>query len=276
MLLDTGASHPILAPRDFRYLGIDPEDYPACSSIEIQGIGSNHFVKMYEMYVTVTDPNCVPLVDPDRPVWPQQRKHIGIVAPVICMSLPGVRPMGPVKVNAEGVAETSRTPIDVAREEARTRLSGMLPFTACYISSTPGRGNGRIWLGEDRRDVLGAHRMPGQQRSAMPNECRTNHPAWDHVERIFDDTPSIRFEHSLLDGGKLIDEEWANRPGRSVVRVLDAQGRENAAFQIFPGQGYQLSKLVRSHGKARQGPAKRGAKKAKGGRERGAGAKNVG
>jgi hypothetical protein len=258
MVLDSACTYPVLIPNDLRYLGID-RDYPATSECDLRGIGSRHDVPMYEMYVTVTTPDCVPLVDADKAVWPQQRRQIGTVAPVLCMALNDVEPE-PIKLDKNGTAATSRNPVDVAKGRKDGRLSGMLPFTVCYFSGTPGTGN--IWLGEDRRDVLGAHRMPGQQRStAIHGECQTGHPSWDRLNGLMDLEPSIRFEHELVGGGKLIDEESAGRPGRSILRLLDAQGRQKETLEIFPGRGYQKSKIVKSYIKT--APARKANKKVK-------------
>ncbi|ORY68629.1 uncharacterized protein BCR38DRAFT_423911 [Pseudomassariella vexata] len=42
------------------------------------------------------------------------------------------------------------------------RLSGVLPFMGCYMSSVPTAP--KIWLVENRREVLGAYRMPLYQQ----------------------------------------------------------------------------------------------------------------
>lgn len=42
------------------------------------------------------------------------------------------------------------------------RLSGLLPFHVCYLSGAA--GSFKLWMGEERRDVLGAGRLPGHMR----------------------------------------------------------------------------------------------------------------
>ncbi|KAK3497564.1 uncharacterized protein B0T23DRAFT_402677 [Neurospora hispaniola] len=63
--------------------------------------------------------------------------------------------------------------------EGESRLSGMLPFNVCYISSAP--GTYRMWLGQKRRDVLGAGRLPGRMKAGEVHEGEGRNPFYGAV-----------------------------------------------------------------------------------------------
>jgi len=76
-----------------------------------------------------------------------------------------------------------------------------LPFLACYVSSVPTRNI--MWLGEDRNDVLGAHRMQANKKwdISIPYHVKgeENQMPDDHYGN-----PKITFVHR---DGMLIDED---------------------------------------------------------------------
>ncbi|KAK3694870.1 hypothetical protein B0T22DRAFT_477586 [Podospora appendiculata] len=181
-LLDSGATFPCLFGDDMAKLGIDPEHYAAQTARPLSTADSVTNVKMYELDVAVVDSNKQTLSTSDPPIYPVERNRpLGGTIPVVCF--------------AHNPVESSFP----------NRLSGMLPFLVCYISSTPGRYE--MWFGEDRREVIGTSRMPGQMyyhgflsgRDDEPGPRRTDYP--DLVlrgDRM--GTPvRVTFEHDFVD-----------------------------------------------------------------------------
>ncbi|KAI9743614.1 MAG: hypothetical protein M1818_002930 [Claussenomyces sp. TS43310] len=182
-LLDSGATFPSLHPADFPLLGIDPALYSAQSIEECITANGNAYMKCFEMYVTVVDEECKDLVDPDDAVWPYHGKYIGGLCPVL--QVVGLEHGAPAQT-AEGF-------------EYNHRLSGLLPFVACYTSLCPTINT--VFLGEDRKDVLGAQRMPGQRRwdISMPS----TEPLSRQIRNKFGD-PKVRFIHNR---GQIMDAD---------------------------------------------------------------------
>lgn len=58
-----------------------------------------------------------------------------------------------------------------------SRLSGMLPFNVLYTSSAP--GTYRMWVGQKRRDVLGAGRLPGRMKAGGVHDAEGRNPFYD-------------------------------------------------------------------------------------------------
>ncbi|KAI0021127.1 hypothetical protein F4780DRAFT_790581 [Xylariomycetidae sp. FL0641] len=138
-ILDTGATFPMIARKDMQGFQIDLDRYAAQGVMSINVVEGTVDQRFYEMYVNVCDEFGKGLVgDGDDAVWQDQPRNLGGFYPVQVSNDNNPRP---------GYGD---------------RLSGMVPFEACYISSAPTMR--QIWLGEDRRDVLGASRMPGQLR----------------------------------------------------------------------------------------------------------------
>lgn len=83
--------------------------------------------------------------------------------------------------------------------EINNRLSGMVPFLACYMSSAPTMNI--LMLGEDRNDVLGAHRMPGQMRwdISISSDTPADYHNWGNYGN-----PVIAFSHK---DGKIMDTD---------------------------------------------------------------------
>ncbi|KAK1726828.1 uncharacterized protein BDZ83DRAFT_573671 [Colletotrichum acutatum] len=92
-------------------------------------------------------------------------------------------------------------------------------------------------MGEDRRDVLGAHRMPGQMRWApgTGKVCDPGHPreVWKTICRDDDGRPAVlRMAHEEAvvisgygeKGTSLVDAEEKGWKGRSEVTVTDKNG----------------------------------------------------
>lgn len=168
-------------------------------------------------------------MDPKNPVWPLERHELGDIVPVASLPYRGGRsskpPPGPVLIK------------DGRREEPRSttkgpqRLSGVLPFMACYVSVVP--GSGEIWMGEDRRDVLGAGKFPGQKRlNVVMGKGSGEVEGMRGLAGCGD--PGMRFEHGVGAGGLLIDEEREGVAGVSVLRVLDGKGAKVGERRIEP------------------------------------------
>ncbi|KAK1767134.1 hypothetical protein QBC33DRAFT_587462 [Phialemonium atrogriseum] len=220
MHLDSGASKPTLYLDDFKAMGIDPDHYAAQSAVMVHGVLETLQIKMFEVDVGIyggpaagpssTTRSLVPTsFSPPARVWPPEPDAQGATHPVLL--LPGPLP-------------ATNEPPDC------NRLSGMLPFYATYLSSVPGTHT--IWLGEDRRDVLGAARMPGQMRYAgfetarsdgggggvsVPNPLTAGHPPW--MGRDLGTPDRIVFEHEMADqpGTWVRDEDMG--PGRSLITL---------------------------------------------------------
>ena len=124
------------------------------------------------------------------------------------------------------------------------RLSGILPFLACYISSTPGRNT--LFLGEDRNDVLGTHRMPGQKKwviqmpplqlaSSIPFEAYGN--------------PHIMFSHR---GGQIVDIDRRDKKHASTLIFMPGTAEEEV-IENDPGSAQHAARAkmgagIEAHG----------------------------
>lgn len=226
MLLDSGATFPLLYERDLSALGIDAETYPAQTVTSISTVDGTFDSRLYEVRATVTTENGAPLVDPQRPVFPRERHELGAVVPVAV--LPRSRSLGDIPPSPVLIRGGKRVK---ARSETRApgqRLSGQLPFMACYASVVP--DSQTIWLGEDRRDVLGADKFPGQRRFLVDTEdeaAKFRRLAWR--------APGVRFEHRVGGGLRLVDEERRGDGGASEVRVVDdVTGVERGRWRVEP------------------------------------------
>ena len=108
--------------------------------------------------------------------------------------------------------------------EQNLRLSGMIPFLACYVSVVPTRNI--LCLGEDRNDVLGAHKMPGQTRwdISTPSNIDAGYYSWPAYQ-----DPHITFRHK---DNAVVDVD-GNQKFTSRLTVVD--GGANRVFLRDPG-----------------------------------------
>ncbi|KAK0751490.1 hypothetical protein B0T18DRAFT_457249 [Schizothecium vesticola] len=149
-------------------------------------------------------------------------------------------------------------------EAVPDRLSGILPFHVAYWSSAP--GNYKLWLGEERREVLGAGRLPGQMRFAAWKENFAGAPrSWPRpalpfsldtgrpkgIERLGLGTPDrVVFEHELPGTGGVVRDRDAGG-GRSVITVgpRGATGQKRDVYRVeprkWPDQQVALTKRKR-------------------------------
>ena len=178
-LLDSGATYPSLYKGDFHKLMIDEQNY-AAQSVDMLGTANGTVIsRVFELFVCVLDEQQKQLVDENHCAWPYHAKYLGGLCPVT--ELPGS-----IAYDPQG-------------REITLRLSGLLPFVACYFSSTPTRNT--IFLGEDRKDVLGSHRMPGQRKwdISIPPPPPMSNDVWAKYG-----DPKTTFSHRM---GRIVDED---------------------------------------------------------------------
>ncbi|KAH7327058.1 hypothetical protein BKA65DRAFT_539736 [Rhexocercosporidium sp. MPI-PUGE-AT-0058] len=201
-----GATFPSLHNEDLLSLNIDMANYSAQSVSACQTANGVVMVRLFELFVCVLDNDGKQLVDPNNAVYPLSHKYLGGLCPVSqCPT--------PLTWDANGIP----TP---------HRLSGILPFLASYVSSTPTRNT--LYLGEDRNSVLGAHRMPGQRKWSIELGPIVPGLPFDRYGE-----PKIRFSHR---GGRLVDEDDAAREGVSYL-VVNGEGGEDGEGE---GQGRRV------------------------------------
>ncbi|KAK3954384.1 hypothetical protein QBC32DRAFT_207938 [Pseudoneurospora amorphoporcata] len=151
--------------------------------------------------------------------------------------------------------------------EGDSRLSGMLPFNVCYMSSAP--GTYRMWLGQKRRDILGAGRLPGRMKAGGVHDGESRNPFYgapgtpayrfwatggidlrdrdtsarfvkdrtdEHDARLEEPPKSFRFEHDLGYGETWVDigsssgeEDEEAVQARTVRKVKGTTGSKSQA-----------------------------------------------
>ena len=155
-LLDSGATLPCIFTADLPALRIDPARYAAQSGRIIATAESVTRMRVYELDVgvvlassTTTSSTSSSTVTAAAAADDDDDDEGGGAVTTKTTAIPVVALPGSAASDFDG-------------ELAPDRLSGLLPFHACYVSSAPGQF--RLWLGEGRRDVLGAGRMPPGQR----------------------------------------------------------------------------------------------------------------
>lgn len=223
LLLDSGATFPLIYKHDLGAMGVNPDTYPAQTVVDITSVDGSFVTRLYELRVDIPASNGRSLVDPRRPVHPSERPELGAVVPVAI--LPPQPPHAPPPSSPVRLHDTRRGERH-RRMTPGLRLSGMLPFTACYVSVVP--GSQTLWLGEDRRDVLGAFKFPGQRRLF----CSHGGSKERGLREMAMAPPAVRFEHQLTGGGKLVDEDVGL--GVSEVGLWDANGEETASSRVGP------------------------------------------
>lgn len=192
-LLDSGATFPSLHTEDLISLGIDGQMYGAqCVDLMNTAAGPAR-ARVFEMFVCVLDNDGRQLIDPNNAVYPLSHAYLGGLCPV-------VENIVPLKHDANGL-------------QIAQRLSGMLPFVACYVSSAPTRDF--LFLGEDRNDVLGSHRMPGQKKWSIEIGPI---PAGLPFDRY--GNPKVTFNHR---NGMIVDQDRANTDHASTITFLAGQ-----------------------------------------------------
>lgn len=111
LLLDSGATFPMLYKSDLRALGIDSKTYPAQSASDISAVGGGVRSRLYEVRATVTSDKCQSLVDPKKPVYLDERPELGAVVPVAVVppQEPDVEPPStPIRFRKDGTRRKER------------------------------------------------------------------------------------------------------------------------------------------------------------------------
>lgn len=203
-LLDSGATFPSLYSEDLLALGINKDLYGAqCVDVVVTATGEQP-VRIWELFVSVLDGNGRHLVDSNNPVWPRAHQYLGGLCPV-----------------SESLSTLTW---DENGMEVAQRLSGMLPFVACYVSCAPTRDY--LFLGEDRNDVLGSHRMPGQKKWRIEMPPITPGMPFDRY-----DNPKVSFLHRQ---GQITDVDHPVLPHVSTITFLAGTPNETV-IESDPG-----------------------------------------
>jgi len=222
-LLDSGASFPILLQSDFARLNIDLANYAAQGAMDLQIVGGEKMLKFYEMFVSVCTKEGHSIVGAGNDaVWPGEQRTLGGFFPVLAMDDPP---------NASSYFH---------------RLSGMVPFDVCYMSSAP--GTGRIWIGEDRRDVLGTSRLPAHLRFDSDKVFALDYPREFETLRKEARTPDrVIFLHEFPKepGILLTDSDTLGTRGKSELAIGRYQtekkdARKQASRKVIPHRVVQI------------------------------------
>jgi len=225
LILDSGATFPVLYEQDFRAIGINPETYAAQTTTKVKMITNKDEFRLYELRVSVTDKDCLSLVMPTQAVWPLEYPELGGIIPVLMLpkeTRTSSNPLAP----AEGDLSKLRKGRNWVT--GCSRVSGILPFLACYTTTVP--GSKVIWMGEDRRDVLGPGKFPGQMRYGAEIDDEELTQLREEAET--DRAPGVRFEQACKDGGRLVDKD--GQFGVSILRRYNDEGEEIGKYTVDP------------------------------------------
>ncbi|KAK4039851.1 hypothetical protein C8A01DRAFT_16211 [Parachaetomium inaequale] len=166
MLLDSGATLPTLWTGDLPKLGIDATRYAAQSARRVNTADSSLVSRVYELDVRVFGGDeSAPLGLFPPPSGPRHPTY-GVAGAVNDTETetddeeepPSLSCTIPVLVFPGGSKDLSTS----SDANVPDRLSGLLPFHVCYLSGAP--GSFKLWMGEDRVDVLGTGRLPAMMR----------------------------------------------------------------------------------------------------------------
>ncbi|KAK8043693.1 hypothetical protein PG993_006123 [Apiospora rasikravindrae] len=212
VMLDTGATFPILLARDLARLGIDPETHTAQGAFTVSTVSGQEPMRFYELYVGMgaslsseTEPGSEFTNETGIPL---EKGLMGGLCPVI----------------VSGSTEDDEDENEEFPDRLWTeRLSGIMPFKACYVSSVPTAG--RIWMGQDRKDVLGSQRMPPYRRFSTHHRVDPGYPSsMLDVQDALGTPEDVVFYHRLTgeqkqDKGSFTDRDTqANSTTWSEVR----------------------------------------------------------
>lgn len=230
-MLDSGATYPTLHQEDLFNLGVDSLWYAAQTIQTFTAAAGPVTTRIYELYVCVLDNNCKQLVNPKDAVYPYSHKYLGSLCPV-------AQSPQPLQYDENGI-------------ENGFRFSGILPFVACYMSSTPTRNT--LFLGEDRNDVLGAHRMPGQKKWSI--EIPPTEPAGGVPFDRYGN-PHITFRHRE---DRIIDIDHMDKKHASTITYLGGTAEEiivqndPGAAQISARQRESVEREIEIYGPQGEG-----------------------
>ncbi|KAK4444060.1 hypothetical protein QBC34DRAFT_195176 [Podospora aff. communis PSN243] len=212
VLLDSGATFPCLFEGDLSRLGISRYNYAAQSCRTIATADDLKIMRTYDLDVSISAP-----LSAATPSAAKEPATLGMqTIPVV--ALPGSCP--------DDASDPAGAP---------GRLSGIIPFHMAYVTSAPYAF--KIWMGTDRRDVLGAGRFPGSKPRMAPLELGT--------------PTRVVFEHMLADGSKLVfkdDEEGRGSPvvsGPAVGVIHNPDEEKERQEQDPPTRRMSQGRLTR-------------------------------
>ncbi|KAI8957978.1 hypothetical protein F5Y11DRAFT_351991 [Daldinia sp. FL1419] len=219
-LLDSGATYPNLVLGDLKRFNINLKYYAAQGVATIRTVTERIERRFFEMRVEVCTQDGESIVGKgDQAVWPNEPRFVGSYAPVW------------INEAVKGAGGS------------RDRLSGMVPFETCYVSSAPTMK--RIWLGEDRRDVLGARRMPSLLRFDVGKTLVVPHARRFQELRARARTPDqVIFVHHLEPengkGRSFVDTDGPGVPGKTQLSLIEGEWDETGREIIQTIQDKQV------------------------------------
>ncbi|KAM0349750.1 hypothetical protein ACHAPU_003581 [Fusarium lateritium] len=231
MQLDSGATHPCLHNTDLDFIGIDRKTYPAQTHTPINTATTSAVARIYEMRVDVCRHNGESLVG-DEPIYPDDRRELGGIVPVLVLIQSSDDQSRPLKewleeVEQHGDHVSEKSMAERYKGQRETRLSGMLPFQVCYFSGAPGAST--FWFGEDRRDVLGTDRMPGQRRWERHRRVQ----GFKRPEQLTDlNRPTIIFEQKSSKGAKVVEVDSNDDPNMSFMTIDDGNRSSQILYRV--------------------------------------------
>ncbi|KAI1209763.1 uncharacterized protein F4807DRAFT_89283 [Annulohypoxylon truncatum] len=197
-IMDSGATFPVLPIADFQHLNVSLRWLAAQGVMKVATATQTVVRRFFELHVSVCTEKGETLVGKgDDAVYPEEERLLGGLCPVII--------------------EQSKT----TNARWTDRLSGMVPFEYCYMSSTPTAME--FWLGEDRRDVLGSRRMPALARHNPESDIGVDIPKQFEALRDQAKTPDeVIFTHHLGEqqATTLIDRDWPKMRGRCELSTI--------------------------------------------------------
>ncbi|KAK4245936.1 hypothetical protein C7999DRAFT_15909 [Corynascus novoguineensis] len=262
MLLDSGATLPTLWESDLPALGIHPRQYAAQSGRRVHTADSTLVARVYELDVSLLgstdDDNDIDgsgntfssKTEADHP------NRSSRPAPPLSCTIPVlVFPGSPSRGDGTSTTTNTTTAGDPSPDAVPDRLSGLLPFHACYLSGAP--GTFRLWMGDRRRDVLGTGRLPGMMRYGEILGKPSDHQHHQHPplpsppllkgtrqnqnDLFLLRTPDrIIFEHEIppddanTDKSRMDDEDKASAAAVMVLRDEDAGNDGGMVFKRGP------------------------------------------
>ncbi|KAG7293190.1 hypothetical protein NEMBOFW57_003236 [Staphylotrichum longicolle] len=248
-LLDSGATLPCLYENDMSKLGISRSTYAAQSSRSVATADAVITSRVYELDVCVAA-GSAPHRLPQRPMPLRTRAAAAAAAatpnsPAAAGSSPRTKRKHPPQQqddehddeptsmrctipviafagSSNDLPDTTTTSTTNSStgpkpsDHAPDRLSGILPFHVCYTSSAPGAF--KMWMGEDRRDVLGAGRLPGNMRYGEILGGEEGDDVDDHDEKAAMSPGNATTAKGTTRGGR--GRGWPSRDLRTPERVI--------------------------------------------------------
>lgn len=204
MLLDSGAELPILLHQDFELLGYAERDMNAATAVELSAAaGQTSAALCFELLAGLELGSSRAGRCGDHAAYSEAR-----FLPTRVIKLPPA-----VEAPAHGAFSGDR-------------LSGMLPFLAYYCASAP--GNGQLWLGERRAEVLTAENMPAglvydPYGDPLSDNRVRRRELRNRVGALGGDVQRLRkvtIESELEGGKRLVDQDVIDRAGKEVKSTI--------------------------------------------------------